>query len=122
MIMVRRNAALAFLTLCWLVTSSTGYAIFIDGDGHYALRGETRMNPAFSKETGTYQAIEQSFRLRGEARFNDMSSMFLEFRLFDNPREAYLGDKARPADCAPRYSQDGETVDTDCEGRYQNTG
>jgi hypothetical protein len=125
-----RPVSLRYLLPFYLLASTPGYALFLDGDGHYALRGETRTNPAFSKESGTYQAIEQSFRLKGEARFNDLSSMFLEFRLFDNPREAYLGDRARPNDCAQRSDKTGDDTDgtsiyenaSDCAGRHQNTG
>jgi hypothetical protein len=94
-------------------------AFFIDGDGHYGLIGETRTSPSFSKQTGTYQAIQQSFRLMGEARFNDRSSAFLEFRLFDNPRRAYLGDHGEPRECldetSVRYSES-------CTGRHQDSG
>ena len=81
-----------------MAIASRADAFFADGEGHYALRGVTETEPAFSHADGTFQAIEQSFRLQGEARFNDFSSMFLEFRLFDNPRAAYLGDKAQPRD------------------------
>jgi hypothetical protein len=100
-----------------LSVSQSAFGFFVDGDGHYALRGETRTNPEFSKETGTYQAIEQSFRLKGEARFNDISSMFLEFRLFDNPREAYLGDTAEPENC-----RNSTGTDENCPTRSQNSG
>lgn len=93
------------------------FGFFVDGDGHYALRGETRTSPAFSKQTGTYQAVEQSFRLKGEARFNDLSSMFLEFRLFDNPREAYLGDNVETEQCRNDKAE-GRT----CRTEHQNTG
>jgi hypothetical protein len=82
-----------------LLGAAPAHAFFIDGDGHYALRGETETKPSFSEDTGTYQAIEQSFRLRGEARLNDLSGMFLEFRLFDKPKDAYLGDKAQERPC-----------------------
>jgi len=100
-----------------LSVSQSAFGFFVDGDGHYALRGETRTSPEFSKDTGTFQAIEQSFRLKGEARFNDISSMFLEFRLFDNPREAYLGDTAEPENCR------GTTgTDENCTTRSQNSG
>lgn len=109
-----------------LVLSSTqAFGFFVDGEGNYGLRGETQWAPGFSKESGTYQAIEQTFRLKGEARFNDQSSMFLEFRLFDNPRESYLGDTAEPRECDE--SRTGERPTTSdpnhpCEGKHQNTG
>ncbi len=82
-----------------LLTATSASAFFVDGDGHYALRGETQTAPGFQKNTGTFQAIEQSFRLKGEARVNDQSSLFLEFHLFDDPRNAYLGDKPDPRNC-----------------------
>jgi hypothetical protein len=100
-----------------LTLPHTAYGFFVDGNGHYALRGETRTSPEFSKQSGTYQAVEQSFRLKGEARFNDLSSMYLEFRLLDNPREAYLGDEAEPENC--RGKSEG---DPGCRTRHQNTG
>jgi hypothetical protein len=82
-----------------LLSATTAKAFFVDGDGHYALRGETQTQPGFQKNTGTYQAIEQSFRLRGEVRVSDQSSLFLEFHLFDDPRSAYMGDKPDPRTC-----------------------
>lgn len=104
---------------------STAYGFFVDGEGHYSLKGETRTAPAFSKKTGIYQAIEQSFRLKGEARFSDQSSMNLEFRLLDNPREAYLGDTAEPRNCPQNStgnSQNTATNNSPCAGVHQNTG
>lgn len=95
------RSTLVAALLCATLPATSAQAFFIDGDGHYGLRGETRTNEAFSKKTGTFQAIEQTFRLTGEARFNDQSSMFLQFRLFDNPRESYLGDTAKPRDPMP---------------------
>lgn len=98
-----------------LTAAPVAYGFSVDGDGHYALRGETRTAPGFSKKTGFYQGIEQSFRLLGEARFNDQSSMFLEMRLFENPREAYLGDTGKPVDCSKKNENSHE-----CE--HQSTG
>lgn len=106
------------------------HALWIDGDGHYALRGTTETSPGFSKKTGTFQAVEQSFRLLGEARLNDTSSMFLEFRLFDNPREAYLGDKPDPDDQIPcgrnvdrsPNANPGEVREDELPCEHQNTG
>lgn len=108
-----------------VLTAPEARAFIVDGDGHYGLRGVTRLAPAFSKNTGTYQAIEQTFRMRSEARFNDQASMFLEMRLFDNLREAYLGDKAEPRECpANMTGQAPKTADPahPCAGEYQNTG
>ena len=53
-------------------------AFFLTGSGHYSVRGEMRSAPGMAGDRGTHQAIEQSFRLLGEARFNERSSFFLE--------------------------------------------
>lgn len=120
------------LVACAAASTITPWAnaLWIDGDGHYALRGTTETSPGFSKKTGTYQAIEQSFRLLGEARLNDNSSMFLEFRLFDKPREAYLGDSPEPEEqiACERNVDRSETSDpsnvrnTELPCKHQNTG
>lgn len=82
-----------FFTLVFYPQISSG--LNLDGEGHYSLRGETRTKPGMARDRGIHQAIDQSFRLLGEARVNDRSSFFLEFRLFDDPRNAYLGDKSK---------------------------
>jgi hypothetical protein len=108
------------LSLLLLAAASPAFAFSVDGEGHYAVRGATQTSPGFSRHTGFYQAIEQSFSLLGEARFNDMSSMYLELGLFDNPREAYLGDKGRPEECK---DANGNQVSGDaCNGQHQNSG
>lgn len=84
------------VTLSFAVTGVMAEALWVDGNGHYALRGVTETAPGFSKKTGNFQAIEQSFRLLGEARVNDTSSFFMELRLFENQRKAYLGDSVAP--------------------------
>ena len=114
-------------TLGLLVLSAApeARAFVMDGEGHYGLRGQTRVAPAFSKSSGTFQAIEQTFRMRSEARFNDQASMFLEMRLFDNLREAYLGDRAEPLECPAKTTGEApKTADPahPCAGEYQNTG
>ncbi len=80
--------------------SSTASALFLDGSGHYAIRGVTLTNPAAAPDKGLHQAWDQSFRLLGEARTGDTASLFVEFRLFDKPRDAYLGDTAVPSGCS----------------------
>ncbi len=116
-----RRPLLLALILAASLAAPQAFGFFVDGDGHYGLRGETETAPAFSKKTGTYQAIQQSFRLQGEARFNDLSSMFLEFRLFNNPRAAYLGDEPQARDTldcgADAYGQPKP-----CPTEHQNTG
>jgi len=110
-----------YLALFFVLFGQPGFAFFLDGNGHYSLRGETRPWPAFSKDSGIYQAIQQSFRLEGEVRFNDRSSMLLELRIFDDPRLAYLGDTAQPGECSPRLNPDGSTR-SKCEGLTQSSG
>lgn len=78
--------------LAIFAASLEAQAYWADGDGHYALRGVTETAPQFSKKIGSFQAIEQSFRLSAEARANDNTSMNLELRIFDDARKAYLGD------------------------------
>ena len=96
-----------------LSVNTPGYGLGFDGKGHYGLRGETRTRPGMALDRGLHQATDQSFRLLGEARFNDSSSFFLEFRLFDNPQEAYLGDKVRPRECEAGTG-------AACTGAHQN--
>ncbi len=74
-------------------------ALFLDGSGHYGLRSETLTNPASAPNRGMHQATDQSFRLEVEARSSDTASFFMEFRLFDDPRNAYLGDSPNAVPC-----------------------
>jgi hypothetical protein len=128
------RATASLLAAMPLALATPAQAFFVDGDGHYALRGETRTNEAFAKDSGYYQAIEQSFRLHGEARFNDQSSMNLEFKLFDNPRESYLGDYSKsggrvpcePYEYAPAVDSNGnpdpaEQADQDANPKNQDS-
>ena len=111
--------ALRFLIpTCMAFAASPAFGLFLDGNGHYGLLGETRTNPGFSKQTGTYQTIRQSLRLEGEARIDDKSSVLLELRLSDNPREQYLGDQSRPRTC-----EGGDDLGRggDCDGRHQSS-
>jgi len=112
--------------------SSSAYGVFLDGKGNYSLRGETRTHPGYDSATGQHQAIEQNFRLDGEIRANDKASFFLQFRLFDTNREAYLGDDVQPQECAPQIPEPNATDDAvipnnrgnsrSCAGRHQNGG
>lgn len=108
-----------------LLYSSATFGFFLDGNGHYSLRGVALKNPGFATDRGVYQAIEQSFRLEAEARMNDRSGFVMDLRLTDDPRSFFLGDSAKPADCGTRRIPDGsggyETSD-DCTGRHQSTG
>ncbi|MCB9229437.1 MAG: hypothetical protein H6618_07485 [Deltaproteobacteria bacterium] len=96
-----------------LSASTAAYSLNFDGSGHYALRGETLTMPAASTDRGMFQAVRQSFFLLGEARLHDKSSFFLGFRLFDNSRESWLGDSARPRECEAGR-------DEQCSGSHQS--
>ena len=74
-------------------------AFFVDGSGHYGVRGFTILDPAANPARGMPQAIEQTFRLEGEFRTGDSASFFAEFRLFKDARNAYLGDTAQSSTC-----------------------
>ena len=118
--------ALASITAAVAVASTPVHAFFLDGNGHYSLRGASVTNPGFSSDLGMYQAVEQSFRLEAEARMNDKSSFFSEIRFTDDPANSFLGNTAKPRKCASRRvpgDTAGEyTTDVDCEGRHQDTG
>ncbi len=121
--MPRNFTALAIAALGF-VASSNAQAFFLDGNGHYALRGATQKNPGFATDSGTYQAIEQSFRLEAEARMNDRSSFFMGMRLNDDPRSFFLGDTSEPSNCATRRvpaAGGGYTTTNDCTGRHQDS-
>ncbi len=107
--------------LGFTMTSATGaHAFFLDGNGYFGMRGETRVNPDFQKDRGTYQATEMRLDLNGEVRANDRASFNLRLGIFDDRDGNYLGDSAKPSTCEPRRSADG-SVDTSCEGRNQGT-
>lgn len=122
--MFRRTALILGTTSLWL--SQTAAGIFVDGHGHYAAKGEARQNPGFHSESA-FQAIDQYFRLQAEIRTGDKASFFAEFRLFDDPRNAYLGDTAEPQECAPltgsgAIKDPANTGSADsCEGRHQSS-
>ena len=99
--------------------STTSSGVFLDGTGHYGLLGELRSRPVFKGKR--YQAVRQSFSLLGEARHHDRLSLFLELRLFPNPRAAFLGDQVQPQRCARRYDKDGALLPPgDCRGEHQD--
>jgi hypothetical protein len=110
----------SLLTCSLLSVPNSSFAFFIDGQGHFATKGETRIVPEFQKDAGTYQATELSFDLLGEVKANDRASFNLRLGIFDKP-ENYLGDTAEPRECSPRRSPSGSTTSTNCEGRHQST-
>ncbi len=104
------------------IITTPSQAFFIDGEGHYSVMGETETQPGFVKHRGMHEAVRQSFRLLGEIRPNDRTSMFIEFRLFNDPRKSYWGDDARPADCSTgNNSNTGSNSGAACDGRHQDT-
>ncbi len=102
--------------------ATASYGVFLDAAGHYGLLGDMRSRSAFSDKR--YRAVRQSFSLLGEVRHNDRLSMFLELRLFPEPRTALLGDRAQPRQCARRYDQENGVLlpPGDCVGEHQDIG
>ena len=100
--------------LIFSLKASSMNALTFDGSGHYSLRGESRTNPGMSGSRGLPQMIEQSYRLLGEARLNDRGSSYLEFRIFEDPENAYLGDQALLAKGCVDGSEEG------CDGEHQS--
>lgn len=120
------NRFLKNATLCSLggMCVSPAYALYLDGEGHYATKAEVRTAPAVSKDSGQHQALEQSFRLNGEIRVNDASSFFLQFGIFDKPGEAYMGDKVQPRGGVPQtvYQEQAANCEGgDCPAPYQSS-
>lgn len=112
----------------------TAQAIFIDGEGHYALKPTTQTNPGFSKSRGLYQATLQSFGLLGDIKAGDKLNLKMMLRVFDNPETAYLGDTPRPSECSKleddpsdedeeeqRNQNDNYGSSSNCDGRHQDT-
>lgn len=130
-----RNFVLFMSVSLGFATSGSALAFFMDGKGQYSLRGVTQKHPAFDKQRGDFQAIEQSFRLSTEFRLTDRASLIMETRLFDDPRRAYLGDEARPTECSERtatsvarggsdvpvYDPSNTGNAASCNGRHQNS-
>src|SRR6478735_877879 len=95
--------------LAGALISGSASAIFVDGHGYYSLRGESRTKPDYQANTSAFQAVDQFFRLDTELRVNDKSSFFMEFKAFDDEREAYLGDSAKPQPCPSGANTPPET-------------
>ncbi len=128
----------AALTAAVLTSSTQASALYINGKGHFTLRGESRKNPGFTG-TASHQAIDQFFRLDTEIRSGDKSSFVTELDIFENKRNSLLGDTASPKNCSPTYvvptNTDGSPIQgdpneaspantgnsSDCAGRQQST-
>lgn len=120
--MVRRSVSRQIKIVCivfglFSALSTSAFAFFLDGSGHYGVRGFTIVDPASSPARGMPQAIEQSFRLLGEVRSGDSASFFAELRLFPDPRNAYLGDHGQPSTCNGR---DSDPDNPDCKKKIQS--
>ncbi len=117
--MQRGSFILGSLGLASCLFTGSASAIFVDGHGSYSLRGETRTKPDFQSDKSAFQAIDQFFRLDTELRVNDKSSVFVEFKVFDDEREAFLGDKAKAQPCP---SGANTPAGQDCSIAQQNSG
>lgn len=118
--MQRGSFILGSFGLASALISGSASAIFVDGHGSYSLRGETRTKPEYQSGSSTFQAVDQFFRLDTELRVNDKSSVFMEFKVFDDERQAFFGDTARPQPCPS-----GATAAADgskCQINQQNSG
>ncbi len=115
----RPHRIIAGLGLASAIMSTNAYSIFVDGHGYYGLRGETRTKPEFQNGSSAHQAIDQFFRLDTELRVNDQSSVFLEFKLFDDERDSYFGDKTKAQPCPTGASN---ASDPNCSIKAQSTG
>ena len=118
------RAAVMVWSFLWALPAA---GIFVDGKGHYALRGESRQSPAF-RGGSAFQAIDQFFRLETEFRTGDKSSFITEFTMFDEPRSAYLGDSSEPSECSDEVTTAqgskypaGTGNRSDCVSRNQNS-
>lgn len=105
---VKKRYVTAAFTLA--LGAQPAQALFLDASGHYSLLGETLVKPGQTPANANYRAIRQGFRLETEARLNDKASFFVEFGLFADPRQAYLGDTRS---CAPNIAEeDGSVTDS----------
>ncbi|RZA24080.1 MAG: hypothetical protein EOP10_10935 [Proteobacteria bacterium] len=118
--MSRRSLALATPCLVAALMSTQASAIFVDGHGYYGIRGEARTKPENIPASSASQTIDQFFRLDTEIRANDKASAFLEFKIFDDERESYMGDRSLPQDC-PSGSNAAGTNDPACRMNAPNS-
>lgn len=122
--MTKAQNVIAAVIIC-LFVNVKAFAFYLDGSGNYSVRGITQTNPGFYP-SGDYQTIEQYFRLMGEVRANERTSVFTEFRLFGDPRTAYLGDEQQPDECffTPDATKPNETNTSyreGCKGAHQDS-
>jgi hypothetical protein len=123
--MIRRPSSLASsIGLAAALFSSQASAISVDGHGYYSLRGETRTNPEYQPGSSAHQAVDQFFRLDTELRVNDQSSVFLEFKLFDDERNSFMGDSTAPQPCPTGAANANDpncqiTAQSSAEPRYE---
>lgn len=117
------------LTMAVTALTPKAFGIYLDGKGHYAVRGEARQHPDFNTDS-SFQAIDQFFRMEAELRSSDRASFFLEFGLFEDPKKAFMGDSTGLEKCSPleetangtqHPSNVGNDSGADCAGRHQNS-
>ncbi len=117
--MSRRSLTLAAPCLLATLLSTQASAIFIDGKGYYGIRGEARTKPENIPASSASQTIDQFFQLDTELRVNDKASAHVEFKIFDDERESYMGDRAAAQDC-PSGSNTAGTNDLNCQMNSPN--
>ncbi len=113
--MSRRSLAITCFTAALMSTQAS--AIFVDGHGYYGVRGEARTKPENIPASSASQTIDQFFRLDSELRVNDKTSAILEFKIFDNARESYMGDRTTPQPCP----SGANSTDPNCKMNAQNS-
>jgi hypothetical protein len=106
------------------VGSQSAEAFFIDGEGHYAVKGQIHRSPGFSDERASRNVFKQSFRVLGKIKPTDVLDLNMGLRLFEDPELAYLGDRARPNECSWVDGDQNSPFGSnrDCVGRHQDTG
>ncbi|RYZ59338.1 MAG: hypothetical protein EOP07_04320 [Proteobacteria bacterium] len=113
--MSRRSLAITCFAAALISTQAS--AIFVDGHGYYGVRGEARTKPENIPASSASQTIDQFFRLDTELRVNDKASAIIEFKIFDDERESYMGDRTAPQPCP----SSGGTTDPNCTMPAQNS-
>jgi hypothetical protein len=119
--MLSHTKIISICMVAWSFHAAPSFAYFLDGEGYFGAKGETRVAPEFQKGHGTYQATEYTFDLTGEVKANDRASFHLRLGIFEDPSQAYMGDDAQPTQCTGNSSPNGsDTSSTNCTDRNQS--
>jgi len=110
--MSRRSLAITCFAAALISTQAS--AIFVDGHGYYGVRGEARTKPENIPASSASQTIDQFFRLDAELRANDKMSANLEFKIFDDERESYMGDRFAPQPCPSGTAPSTDPLKPNC--------